>query len=84
MDIKQWNIVLWFIGIAIAFTLVKGGKNERIDLMLPISLLLGYLVITLFHFNSLGYQVGSSWNRLTLHAVPLLIVTIMGGQKNGV
>jgi hypothetical protein len=89
MDIRQWSIVLWFAGIAAIIIFFKGKKNERVDLMVPILLLFGYLVITLFHFESLGYQVGSSWNRLTLHALPMMIVTIVNSlhrwiEKSGI
>jgi hypothetical protein len=82
LDIKQWNVVLGFIGLAMIFYLVKGNKQQRIDIMLPISLLLGFLVIILFHFQNIGWQVGTSWNRLTLQAIPLFIIAFLSNSRN--
>ncbi|HEA65656.1 MAG TPA: hypothetical protein ENI07_02370 [Desulfobacterales bacterium] len=77
LDIKQWNVVLGLIGLAMIFHLVKGKKHQWIDIMLPVSLLLGFLVIILFHSQNIGWQVGTSWNRLTIQAIPLFIIAIV-------
>jgi len=76
LDIKQWNVILAFALFSSAYQFVVGTKTVRMDLTLPLFLFLGYLFLTVLHFHSLGYQIGASWNRLTLHIIPLLLIVI--------
>jgi hypothetical protein len=74
-DIRQWNIVLWGIGILVAIGIIV--KECRKELMLPLSMLAGYLVIEVVHHDEISWLVGTSWNRLTLQPMPLLIVVLV-------
>ncbi len=82
-DVRQWNVVLGLLGLAAVVYLIKGGKKQRFDLMLSISLLLGYLVI-LIHHKNLWWHIGAAWNRLTIQVLPMLIVAILTRPDEGV
>ncbi len=71
-DIKQWNIVLWCTLVASVVTL--GKRNWLKYYFIPFGILLGYFVIIVFHEAEIYWQVGTSWNRLTVHALPLLLI----------
>lgn len=72
LDIKQWSIVLW---LCLSFVLVGSFSREgRKWIMIPAAMLVGYFLIIIFHHAEIYWQVGTAWNRLTLHALPLLLV----------
>ncbi|MFH0780834.1 MAG: hypothetical protein V2B20_02635 [Pseudomonadota bacterium] len=74
-DIRQWNIVLWLgFGFAL-FGLRKGPW--RVWLFPSLSMLLGYVVIVVFHEAEIYWQVGTSWNRLTEHILPFLLICLI-------
>ena len=75
-DIRQWNLVLWGAGIGWLAVFWRKSQNYA-DVLFPIFLLLGYLVIILFHQAEIYWQVGTSWNRLTVQVIPLLIVVVV-------
>lgn len=72
LDIRQWNIVLWGLLCVTAFTVRE--KDWLINFMLPVATLIGYLLIIVFHEAEVYWQVGTSWNRLTIHTLPLLVI----------
>jgi hypothetical protein len=72
LDIRQWNIVLAGVGVVSVLSLKQSTSRRQI--VLPIMIIAGYFIITVFHDAEIYWQVGTSWNRLTLHAMPLLIV----------
>jgi len=74
-DIKQWNLVLWGLGAVWIFSLWK--PKTYIDLLMPVFILSGYLIIVIFHHADIYWQVGTSWNRLSLQILPLLIVVVV-------
>lgn len=74
-DIKQWNLVLWGIGAGWMIAIWK--TKPLADLLLPMALLLGYLIIVVFHSADIYWQVGTSWNRLTLQVMPLALVVLV-------
>jgi len=74
-DIKRWNIVLWVTGAYAVFGCMKRGC--RTDLILPLGMLLGYLVIIVFHNDDIYWQIGTSWDRLTVQVMPLLLVVLV-------
>ncbi|WP_163337916.1 hypothetical protein [Desulfopila sp. IMCC35008] len=76
IDIKQWNIVLAITTLAIIP--MSFHKEFRIMLFLPVLLLVGYFVITVFHDADVYWQTGGSWNRLTIHVMPVIVVILIG------
>ena len=74
-EIKRWNIVLWVTCVYAVFGCVK--KGYRTDLMLPLGMLLGYLVIVVFHNDDIYWQIGTSWDRLTVQTMPLLLIVLV-------
>jgi 4-amino-4-deoxy-L-arabinose transferase-like glycosyltransferase len=71
-DIKQLNIVLG--GSLVLFFLTLFRKKSLVLFLLPIAMLFGYFIIVVFHQAEIYWQVGTSWNRLTLHVLPMLVV----------
>ena len=74
-DIRQWNLVLWGLGVGWGLSLWK--PKALADMLIPFVLLLGYLFIVVFHHANIYWQVGTSWNRLTVQAFPLLVVIVV-------
>ena len=74
-DIRQWNLVLW--GLGTGWVLVFWKPKAIADMLIPFFLLFGYLLIVVFHQAEIYWQVGTSWNRLTVHAFPLLLVVLV-------
>jgi hypothetical protein len=74
-DIRQWNIVLW-LGCGLAVLGIRKGP-WRVWLFPPLMMLLGYFVIVIFHEAEIYWQVGGSWNRLTVHSLPFLIIAMV-------
>ena len=72
LDIHQWSVVLG--GVVLAFAACIGMAEFRRKVLLPCLILLGYFMIVIFHQDDILWLVGTSWNRLTLHAMPLLII----------
>ena len=77
LSIKQWNVVLGLLGLGVIFYFLRGNREQRIDIMLPVSMLLGFLVIIIFHYQNLHWQIGTAWNRLTLQSIPIFILVVM-------
>jgi len=71
-DPRQWNIVLWLCGASLLFGVYWGVR--RVWLLPPIAICLVYLLIVLFHEAEIYWQVGTAWNRLTVHFLPFLVV----------
>ena len=72
LDVKQWNIVLW---LCLCFACLGLFTSEgRKWIVIPAGMLLGYFIIIIFHQAEIYWQVGTAWNRLTLHAIPLLLI----------
>lgn len=74
-DIRQWNLVLWGLGAGWILALWK--PKALADVLIPSALLFGYLLIVVFHQAEIYWQVGTSWNRLTVQIFPLLIVIVV-------
>ena len=78
-DIRQWNVVLWGIGFISIYLLLRGDRNIRANFIFPVLMLFGFVVIILFHNENIAWQIGTSWNRLTVQTIPLfLIAAILG------
>ncbi len=74
-DVRQWNLVGFGIIFALA-AMLRSRKYLR-PLCLPIVLLAGYLAIILCSSNEIYWQIGTAWNRLTVQALPLLLVLLV-------
>ncbi len=74
-DPRQWNVVLWGLAVAMVWSFKQPGHRE--DFLLPMGILLVYCIIVLFHTADIYWQVGTSWNRLTLHVVPLALAIVV-------
>lgn len=79
-DVKQWNVSIGLMGLAVVLYLAKGTKYQRMDILLPIAMLLGYFIIIIHHKN-LWWHIGTAWNRLTVQTLPLFIVAILANYK---
>ena len=75
IDVKQWNIVLW-LGCGFVFFGLRKGP-WRAWLFPLLTMLLGYFVIIVFHEAEIYWQVGTSWNRLTVHMLPFLLICMV-------
>lgn len=74
-DPRQWNAVLWGLDVAMVWSFRQPGRRE--DLLLPMGILLAYCIIVVFHTADIYWQVGTYWNRLTLHVVPLALAIVV-------
>ena len=71
-DIRQWG-ASFYLGMAL-FLYTQIIRTRSIDSLIPVFMLAGYFTVIIFHHADIYWQVGTSWNRLTLHALPLIIV----------
>lgn len=77
IDIRQWSIVGWGMGIAWVYLLFSPRTRNRLALLLPAFMLAAFLIIIVFHAADVAWQVGTSWNRLTVQVFPLFFVTVI-------
>lgn len=78
-DIKRWNLVLWAVGIASFLGCLK--REFRLNLFVPAGMLLGYFVIVVFHTDDIYWQVGTSWDRLTVQVMPMILVAVVRSNR---
>jgi len=76
LDVRQWSIVGCAVGISWLFLLFSPSTKNRGLLLIPVFMLLVFLIIMLFQPDEIYWQVGTSWNRLTVQSLPLFFVTI--------
>lgn len=81
-DIRLWNLVLW--GLGVAWVMAFWKPKALADVLIPSAILSGYLLIVVFHQAEIYWQVGTSWNRLTIQMFPLLIVIVIPRIWKGV
>jgi hypothetical protein len=74
-EITRWNLVLWGVGFISVLGCLK--RAFRQDMLVPAGMLLGYFVIVVFHTDDIFWQIGTSWDRLTMQVMPLLIVAVV-------
>ena len=74
-DPRQWNVVLWGIAVTMLYALCQ--RQQREDFLLPLGMLLAYCIIVVFHTADIYWQVGTSWNRLTLQVIPLSLAIVV-------
>lgn len=76
IDPRLWGSAGILLVIGAVMVIVKGRYNERLNLLLPILMILGYFVIILFHEADLSWQIGTSWNRLLAQTLPLFAIVV--------
>ncbi|MCI5194018.1 MAG: hypothetical protein D3915_12985 [Candidatus Electrothrix sp. AU1_5] len=82
-DIRQWNIVgFGIISVLVGTLFGFGYEGRRLYLLLPAGLILGYLVVILFHNAEIYWQIGTAWNRLTTQTLPLFLVLLVPMYQN--
>ncbi len=74
-DPRQWNVVLLGLVASIVYALCRSKQRE--DFLLPVGMMLAYCIIVVFHTADIYWQVGTSWNRLTLQAIPLALAMVV-------
>lgn len=73
-DIKQWGSSFYLAAAGLFFVIICGPR--RANLLIPLLMLAGYFVVIVFHQADIYWQVGTSWNRLTLQVMPLFLVAV--------
>lgn len=81
-DPRQWTIVLWSVGMATMIYLVRGSNATRLNLLIPVLMIIGSLVAIVLRNENYEWQVGAAWNRLTAQALPLLIIAVVCEYAN--
>lgn len=81
-DPRQWTVVLLGFGTATIIYLVSGSKTTRLNLLIPVLMIIGALVAIVLRNDNYEWQVGAAWNRLTAQALPLLIVGVICEYAN--
>ena len=81
-DPRQWTIVLWCVGMATMIYLVKGSYTARLNLLIPVLMIIGSLVAIVLRNDNYEWQVGAAWSRLTAQALPLLIISVVCEYAN--
>lgn len=81
LDVQQWGVVLIPLLAWTVVRMFRGPAAARLAAAFPL-LLLGILFsVEVMHSADIGWQVGASWDRLTLQALPLLILSGIVGRK---
>jgi hypothetical protein len=81
-DPRQWTIVLWCVGLATMICWVRGSWAARLNLLIPVLMIIGALVTIVLRNENYAWQVGAAWNRLTVQALPLLITVVVCEYAN--
>lgn len=74
LDIRQWNLVVWVV-LALSFVHLVRARGHRMELFVPWMMLLFFFLINVFHIQEIGLLM-SSWNRLTVQTLPLLLMIL--------
>ena len=79
MDLQQWGIVLFLVGITSIYLLVQSFNACVRNLFLPGMFIGALFAIVVAHEAELSWQVSTSWDRLTLQVLPLWILGVANG-----
>jgi hypothetical protein len=74
LDVRQWNLVVWIV-LAFSVWHLLRGNGRRMDLFVPLIMLLAFFTINVFHAEDIGL-IMTSWNRLTVQTLPLFIIIL--------
>lgn len=78
-DIRQWSVVGFSIGMGWLYLLFSPNYKKYTLLMLPFLMLLSFWGIIVFHTDEIYWQVGTSWNRLSVQMLVLFIPVVVSG-----
>jgi hypothetical protein len=81
LDPKQWNVVLPVSLLASIWMAWRGGRRNRVNLLLPAGMLAGLLLVVLMHGDNWLWQMGVAWNRLTLQFFVVLLPVMVAGYR---
>jgi hypothetical protein len=59
----------------------RGGRRNRVNLLLPAGMLAGLLLVVLMHGDNWLWQMGVAWNRLTLQFFVVLLPVMVAGYR---
>lgn len=79
IDVRQWNVVVPAIVLLLIWLLICGGWRNRINLLLPIGMLGGFLVTILMYGDNWFWQLCVAWNRLTIQFLVVLFPVVVIG-----
>lgn len=77
LDCQQWGVTLGILVIGSCWLLWRGTGRLRSALMIPLAMVVGCFVLILFHTAEVLWQMGTSWDRLTIQAMVPLMVLVM-------
>ena len=75
-DPRQWTLVLWSVGLASIFYAFSGSREVKLNLLIPLLMLCGALATIILRNENFGWQIGAAWNRLTVQALPFMIIAV--------
>lgn len=75
-DPRQWTLVLWSVGLASIFYAFSGSREVKLNLLIPFLMLCGALATIILRNENFGWQIGAAWNRLTVQALPFMIIAV--------
>jgi len=75
-DFKQWTFVLWGLSFGMIICIFRGGKFVRLNLMIPLLMIVASMVTIVLRNENFEWQVGAAWNRLTIQVLPLIIIAV--------
>jgi hypothetical protein len=78
-DVRQWNIVLPMLLLVAGWLLFRGLRQDRLNLLLPLTFLAGLFAVVLSHGHDWSWQLGVAWNRLTIQGLVVLIPVMICG-----
>lgn len=85
LDFQQWSIALIILLFGLIYAAVLERGRERYFIVFPLVYLSGLFAVVAGHTADIGWQVGTAWDRLTLQAIPLIVMGIFityGKTKN--
>jgi hypothetical protein len=83
-DVKQWNMMAVGMILASLMLSLQGSARDRSNLLLPFSMLAGFMFVILTYGESWMWQLSVAWNRLTIQFLMILLpVLISGFLKDG-
>ncbi len=80
-DVRQWGAAFYLCMLLMMVTFLK--DKQKIDFLVPLLLLVGYLVVIILHPAEIYWQIGTAWNRLTLQVMLVLILITLSKLKQG-
>jgi len=75
-DVRQWNIVVFAALVASIWLFIRGGRQHRMNLIIPFLMVGGLLCVVLLYGENWKWQMHVAWNRLTIQFMVLLLSVI--------